>query len=441
MNQKVEERIQAPGPKKKCFVVMGFGEKTDYRTRRVLDLDKTYNHIIKPAVQDAGLECVRADEIPHAGTIDMPMFEQLMQADLVVADLSTSNLNAAYELGVRHALKPRTTIIIAEDQFASPFDINHIVTLPYRLDGKVLDIDEAARFRAVLAKAITAILPQNRVDSPVYNFLRPLTPPVLGEEKALGVRGTVMDADAATVSDNACNPTLAALMEQMNEAKKKKEFVTAKSLLNVMITMAPNQTALKQQLALLTYKSNKPDELSALKEAQVILGELEPMHSNNAETLGLWGAVHKRLFEITKQRADLDTAILSYEKGYRLLSDYYNGINLAFLLNVRASLSGPADAITDFVLARRTRADVLEICKTKLESLKDNSQTRAERYWIWATMAEACLGLEDTVQSEQYMNEAIKYADEAGWWTDSTREQMEKLRDYLEHSPLKNLPV
>ena len=370
---------------------MGFGEKTDYRTSRVLDLNKTYKYIIKPAVQDAGLECVRADEIPHAGTIDMPMFEQLMEADLVIADLSTSNLNAAYELGVRHALKPRTTIIIAEEQFASPFDINHIVTLPYRLDGKVLDIEEAARFRAVLANAITAILPQNRVDSPVYTFLRPLTPPVLGEEKAQVMRGLAVDADAS----NASNPTLAVLMEQLNEAKKKKDFDTAKSLLKVIITMAPNQIAFKQQLALVTYKSKQPDELSALKEAQVILGELNPMHSNNAETLGLWGAVHKRLFEIAKQRADLDTAIQSYEKGFRLLLDYYNGINLAFLLNVRASLSVLADAITDFVLARRTRAEVLEICKTKLESLKDSEQTRGERYWILATMAEACLGLED----------------------------------------------
>ena len=146
--------------KKKCFVVMGFGEKTDYRTSRVLDLDKTYKHIIKKAVQDAGLECVRADEIPHAGTIDMPMFEQLLQADLVIADLSTSNLNASYELGVRHALKPRTTIIIAEEQFASPFDTSHIATLRYRHDGKVLDIEEVERFRAVLAKAITDILAQ-----------------------------------------------------------------------------------------------------------------------------------------------------------------------------------------------------------------------------------------------------------------------------------------
>jgi len=426
--------------KKKCFVVMGFGEKTDYQTSRVLDLNKTYKHIIKPAVLDAGLECVRADEIPHSGTIEMPMFEQLLQADLVIADLSTSNLNAAYELGVRHALKPRTTIIIAEDKFVSPFDTGHIATMRYRHDGKALDIDEVERFREVLNKAIAAILANPAPDSPVYTFLRPLTPPVLGEERAQAVRGSAVEADAATGGDNAGNPALAVLMEQLNEAKKKKDFDTAKSLLKIIIGMTTNQTAFKQQLALVTYKSKKPDELSALKEAQVILGELNPMHSNNAETLGLWGAVYKRLFEIAKQRADLDTAILSYEKGYRLLSDYYNGINWAFLLNVRASLSGPADAITDFVLARRTRADVLEICKTKLETLKDSPQTRSERYWILATMAEACLGLEDAAQSEKYLNDAKEYADEP-WMLESTFEQLEKLRAYLEHSPLKNLPV
>jgi hypothetical protein len=249
-------------------------------------------------------------------------------------------------------------------------------------------------------------------------------------------------ADATNISDNAGIQTLAGLMEKLDEAKKKEDFVKAKNLLNVIIIMAPNQIAFKQQLALVTYKSKQPDELSALKEAQVILGELNPMHSNNAETLGLWGAVHKRLFEIAKQRADLDTAIMSYEKGYRLLSDYYNGINLAFLLNVRASLPGLelVDAITDFVLARRTRAEVLEICKTKLESLRDCKETRSERYWILASMAEACLGLEDAGQCKKYLEEAEKYAD-GTWMLKSTLEQLEKLRPYLESSPIKNLAV
>ena len=96
----------APEVKGTCFVVMGFGKKTDFETGRTLDLDKTYKGIIKGAVTDAGLKCIRADEIKHSGPIDAPMYEQLLNADVVVADLSTSNKNAYYELGVRHALRP-----------------------------------------------------------------------------------------------------------------------------------------------------------------------------------------------------------------------------------------------------------------------------------------------------------------------------------------------
>ena len=58
-----------------CFVIMGFGQKTDLATGRVLDLDKSYRNIIKPAVTAAGYECVRADEIQHSGVIDVPMYE------------------------------------------------------------------------------------------------------------------------------------------------------------------------------------------------------------------------------------------------------------------------------------------------------------------------------------------------------------------------------
>ena len=88
-----------------CFVIMGFGEKTDFQSnpQRVLNLNKTYENIIKPMVIEAGLDCVRADEIIHSTVIDKPMYDNLLGADLVIADLSTSNANALYELGVRHA--------------------------------------------------------------------------------------------------------------------------------------------------------------------------------------------------------------------------------------------------------------------------------------------------------------------------------------------------
>ena len=58
-----------------CFVIMGFGKKTDYGEKaRTLDLDATYKAIIKPAVEDCGLTCIRADEVTHSGVIDVKMY-------------------------------------------------------------------------------------------------------------------------------------------------------------------------------------------------------------------------------------------------------------------------------------------------------------------------------------------------------------------------------
>jgi tetratricopeptide (TPR) repeat protein len=413
-----------------CFVVMGFGEKTDYKTSRVLDLDKTYKHIIKKAVEEAGLVCIRADEIPHSGTIDVPMYEQLLDADLVIADLSASNLNAVYELGIRHALKPYTTIVIAEDQFASPFDVNHILIRTYRHDGKALDIDVVEKFRAELKDAIQAIMSNSKIDSPVYTFL-PLTPP------ARGAAPPAPSAPAPAAGEAAGQQTsLAALMEGVREAKRDKDFPTAIALLKSARKIAPNDAFVAQQLALCTYKSKRPDEAKALDDARTILVELDPLHSNNAETLGLWGAIHKRMFALSKDRKALDAAVFAYEKGYRLLADYYNGINWAFLLNVRAAVSEPADAIADFVLARRTREDVLKICKEKFDALKDSEETREERYWLLATMAEAAVGIGDEASSAQHLDQAAKIAT-GTWMADSTNEQLPALRAYLADSPLK----
>ena len=128
------------GDKQVCFVVMGFGKKTDYPTGRVIDLDKSYQTSSSRPPMAAGLDCIRADEIIHSGTIDVPMYEQLLNADVVIADVSTSNCNAFYELGVRHALRPYTTITIAEDKMVFPFDVNHIAIRKYHHLGDGIDL-------------------------------------------------------------------------------------------------------------------------------------------------------------------------------------------------------------------------------------------------------------------------------------------------------------
>ena len=196
-----------------------------------------------------------------------------------------------------------------------------------------------------------------------------------------------------------------------------------------------------QELALATYKSKDPDPATALGDASHILQQkLNAATTNDPETLGLWGAVHKRLWELGRRREDLDTAIGAYERGFYLKQDYYNGINLAFLLNVRAAehqaAGQVAEAVADFVLAQRVRREVIPICE---KALTAGPRTPEDKYWILATLWEAALGLNDTTGIEKWQPEAER-ASTAKWMLeDSTRPQLAKLSALLAASPLKHL--
>jgi hypothetical protein len=446
-----------------CFVVMGFGKKTDFETGRVLDLDQSYLALIKPAVEAARLKCIRADEIVHSGLIDVPMYEQLLNADVVVADVSTSNRNALYELGVRHALRPYTTVIIAEEMMMkSPtFDLSHIVIRKYRHLGEDIGVSEAKRFTTELTDAIRQIMaiePASRWDSPVYKFIDRLTPPSISPAASAPVAAATSTANVAGTA----TPVHSELMQRVDEAQTKGDWIKAKVLLEEIREMRrtgtvetsagqqvenPEDPDVLQRLALATYKSKYPTPEEALKAARDLLKLLEPQTTNDTETLGLWGSVHKRLWELTKESSYLDEAVRAYERGFYLRNDHYNGINYAYLLNERAAHPiGLAEAVADFVQARRVRKEVISICNEWLASnaptapLPPGSKFPEKRYWVLATLAEAQIGLEEEALGQQRLEEAFAAAPE-GWMKESTQEQVTKLKALLTASPLKKLPV
>src|SRR5260221_5971621 len=94
------------------------------------------------------------------------MYELLLGADVVVADLSTSNANAIYELGVRHALRPNTTIVIAERNFKFPSDITHLVIRPYTHLGPGIDAEDAEAARESLKTAIHELTEKDHCRGP-----------------------------------------------------------------------------------------------------------------------------------------------------------------------------------------------------------------------------------------------------------------------------------
>src|SRR5438445_11078938 len=109
------------------FVAMPFGNKEG------IDFNKIYSDLIKPALESVGFEVFRADEEMRAGDIRTDMFQELLLADLVVADLSIDNPNVWYELGVRHALRSRGVIQIACRREYMPFDLYTDRTLTYHI--------------------------------------------------------------------------------------------------------------------------------------------------------------------------------------------------------------------------------------------------------------------------------------------------------------------
>ena len=106
--------------KKSCFVIAPIGdEDSDIRTRS----DQVLKFVITPAVTQRGYEKpVRADKISEAGVITTQIIEQIVEADLVVADLTGHNANVFYELAIRHAIK-KPVILLIEAGEIIPFDV------------------------------------------------------------------------------------------------------------------------------------------------------------------------------------------------------------------------------------------------------------------------------------------------------------------------------
>ena len=166
--------IDAP-KKPLCFVLMPFGEKID-AMGNAIDFDAVYRQLIRPAIEAADLEPVRADEEQAGAIIHKPMFERLVLCEYAVADLTTANANVFYELGVRHAVKPYSTVLLFSHDSRMPFDVGLLRALPYHLgnDGRPSRVDaDSAALTERLGKTREAAAAREKpmVDSPLYQLL------------------------------------------------------------------------------------------------------------------------------------------------------------------------------------------------------------------------------------------------------------------------------
>ena len=296
--------------RKICFVVMGFGKKMDYRRSKVIDLNIIYEKVIKNLFKDLkDYELIRADEISSSEIIDVSMYSLLLKADLVIADITTMNANAIYELGIRHALKPFSTIIMMQENEKEkiPFDLSHCRIFTYKDYGEILDDEEAKQIKERL-HAFVQGSEEQKTDSPLYTYLPDIIPPKMSDDEFNKV------IDSAKTKEE----TILSLVSKAENLKDNNKFKESISEWKKVQEILPNNDYVVQQLALVQYKSKYPNETIALEEAKRTIELLNPQDSLDLETIGITGAIYKNLFKINNNYDYLDEAIKYYKKGYMI---------------------------------------------------------------------------------------------------------------------------
>lgn len=161
-----------------AFVAMPFGTKLG-PDGQPIDFNRVYAEYIEPALKAAGLEVFRADEEQRAGDIRTDMFQELLLADLVVADLTLESPNVWYELGVRHALRARGVVLVAGGRTPTAFDLYTDRKLRYSIAnggpaGATLE-DDKRKLTAMVNATMESW--HGRKLSPVYNLMPNLQEP------------------------------------------------------------------------------------------------------------------------------------------------------------------------------------------------------------------------------------------------------------------------
>jgi hypothetical protein len=152
----------------RAFIVRPFGTKSG------INFDDVQKYLIGPALAACDIEGGTTAPFLQAGNIRTDMFQQLLVADIVIADISIHNANVFYELGIRHALQAKRTMllrakkkidpIVKDPQYEIPFDLLTDRYLEY-------DADSPGDAVELLTTALRQTLASDKGDSPVFQML------------------------------------------------------------------------------------------------------------------------------------------------------------------------------------------------------------------------------------------------------------------------------
>ena len=337
-----------------CFILMPFGKKVSGSS--LIDFDDIYCSIIKPAIIAAGLESVRGDEEMTDGIIHKPMYERLILCEYAVADLTGANANVFYELGVRHAIKPYSTILVFADSTRLPFDVSFLRALGYAIDanGKATNAETVSEG---LTKKLLQAKENKLNDSPLFQLLDNY--PNIAHEKTDVFRDLVEYSKSLKKRLMEIRDGIATLPEKLSQLQQfEKELDDLDNIeTGVIIDLFLSYRAVKGFAEMITLIKKMPAPLKATvmvreqygfalnrlgkrHEAEEILTVLIKERGASSETYALLGRVYKDQWEeacsannTLLAKGFLRRAIDAYTKGFEAdWRDAYPGINACTLM-------------------------------------------------------------------------------------------------------------
>lgn len=124
-----------------CFVIMPIAEVDTHPPGHFL---RVYTDIISPACAAAGFKAIRADDVKQSNLIHLDILEKLLACPMAVCDLSTSNPNVLFELGLRQAFD-KPVALIQEVGTRRIFDIALLRYTEYRKERLYHEVNEDQR--------------------------------------------------------------------------------------------------------------------------------------------------------------------------------------------------------------------------------------------------------------------------------------------------------
>jgi hypothetical protein len=449
-----------------CFVITSFGEKEDLKDIKSkqekgingvvqkINFDRIYAELIKPAIILAELEPLIESEEKSGGVIHKTMYEKIILCEFCIADLTNFNPNAYYELGMRYAVKPFTTIpIIASSHLPLPFDIASNRTFIYRVDAD-FNLSNKQNDIENLADKLREAKKRRQADSPLYDLIDGIAfqnsvahektdifrdkvryDETIKEELAYA-RNLTGDDPAKT------KPLRIEAIHRITGKYQPLENIETAVLIDIMISYRnieafPEMQAFIEQLPRYVFETimvqeqyafvlnrngnkAKPVDTVMIDKAEKVLRLLEEEGKASSEMYGIWGRIYKDKFEIAYQAGNLNLAkshlkkaLIYYQKGFEFdLRDAYPGINYVTCLEL----------LGDREKALRLIPAVEYAVTTKMKRKEPD-------YWDYVTLLELAVIEGRYQEADAFFEEAEPLANET-WMFATTKENLNKILNF-----------